>query len=145
MLERLMVKEDELKKGDYPPEIVRYAESGPAGDYLALVSSVAAGIVCFAHFFNGWLGYQTAYGLAMLAVCAAIAAFSGMLVAARFLFQRVPGLRSPAWAYYAGGFALVVLTVMALVFGWRDAAPTAVLFFPFLSGAVLFVAGMVSG
>ncbi|NPV59862.1 MAG: hypothetical protein HPY75_09385 [Actinobacteria bacterium] len=145
MLEKLLVREEDLERGDFPPEVVRYAESGPAGDFLALVSSVTAGILCFAHFFGGWLGYQTPYGVAMLAICAGTAAFSGLLLAARFAFQKVPGLRSPAWAYYAGGFGLVVLTIMALVFGWRDAAPTAVLFFPFMSGAVMFVAGMISG
>lgn len=145
MLERLMVREQELEKGDFPPEITRYAEAGPAGDFFALVSSVTAGILCCAHFFEGWLGYQTAYGVAMLAICAGIAAFSSFLLAARFAFRKVPGLRSPAWAYYMGGFGLVILTIMALVFGWHDAAPTAALFFPFLSGAVMFVAGMISG
>lgn len=144
MLERLMVKEQEVEAGGFPQEVVRYVESGPVGDFIALISSVTAGILCFAQFFDGWMGYQTAYGVLMLVASAGIAAFSTYLLASRFTLRRVPGLRSPAWAYFMGGFCLVVLNIAALVFGWQGAAPSAALFFTFMSGVMMFIAGMVS-
>lgn len=144
MLEKLMVDEQELVGGDYPQEIMRYAESGPVGDFIALISSVAAGILCFTHFFSGWMGYQTVYGILMLVVSAGIAAFSTWLLASRFAFRKVPAVRSPAWAYFTGGFCLVTLTIVALVFGWQGAGPSAALAFSFISGVVMFIAGMVT-
>jgi hypothetical protein len=144
MLERLMVREQDVETGEFPQEVVRYAEAGPVGDFIALLSSVTAGIFCFTNFFTGWMGYQTAYGILMLVASAGIAAFSTYLLAARFTLRKVPALRSPAWAYFSGGFCLVILTVMALVFGWQGAAVSPVLFFTFMSGAMLFVAGMIS-
>jgi hypothetical protein len=144
MLERLMVREQEVEAGDFPQEVVRYVEAGPVGDFIALISSVTAGILCFAEFFNGWMGYQTVYGVLMLVASAGIAAFSTYLLAARFTLRRVPGLRSPAWAYFLGGFCLVALNIMALVFGWQGAAPNPVFFFTFMSGVMMFIAGMVS-
>jgi len=144
MLEKLMADEQELVAGDFPQEVKRYADSGPVGDFIALISSVAAGILCFTHFFSGWMGYQTAYGVLMLVVSAGIAAFSTYLLAARFAFRKVPAMRSPAWAYFTGGFCLVTLTIMALVFGWQGAGPSAVLAFTLLNGVVMFIAGMVT-
>ncbi|MEW6554300.1 MAG: hypothetical protein AB1384_08455 [Actinomycetota bacterium] len=144
MLERLMVSEKEVEAGDFPPEVVRYVEAGPVGDFIALISSLTAGILCFADFFNGWAGYQTVYGVLMLVASAGIAAFSAYLLTARFTLRRVPGLRSPAWAYFLGGTCLVVLNIMALVFGWQGAAPSAAFFFTFMSGVMMFIAGMVS-
>jgi hypothetical protein len=139
-----MVREQELEGGDFPQEVVRYAESGPVGDFIALVSSVTAGILCFTHFFGGWLGYQTVYGVLMLVASAGIAAFSAYLLAARFTSRKVPAVRSPAWAYFTGGFCLVILTIMALVFGWQGATASFVLFFTFMNGVVMFIAGMIS-
>ena len=139
-----MVREQELAAGDYPQEVMRYAESGPVGDFIALISSVTAGILCFTHFFGGWVGYQTAYGVLMLVASAGIAAFSAYLLTARFTFRKVPALRSPSWAYFSGGFCLVILTILALVFGWQGATPSPVLFFTFMNGVVMFIAGMVS-
>jgi hypothetical protein len=75
---------------------------------------------------------------------AGIAAFSTYLLAARFTLRRVPGFRSPAWMYFLGGFCLVVLNIAALVFGWQGASPSAVLFFTFMCGVIMFIAGMVS-
>ena len=144
MLERLMVREQELAVGDFPQEVVRYAQSGPVGDFIALISSVTAGILCFTHFFGGWVGYQTAYGVLMLVASAGIAALSAYLLAARFTFRKVPAFRSPTWAYFMGGFCLVILTIIALVFGWQGAAPSPVLFFTFMNGVVMFIAGMIS-
>jgi len=144
MLERLMVREQELTSGDYPQEVVRYAQSGPMGDFIALISGLTAGILCFTHFFGGWVGYQTAYGMLMLVVSVAIATFSTYLLSARFVFRKVPAFRSPAWAYFLGGSSLVVLTMLALVFGWQGAAVSPVLLFAFINGVVMFVAGMVS-
>jgi putative flippase GtrA len=139
-----MVKEQEMEAGDFPQEVVRYAEAGPVGDFIALASSVTAGILCFTNFFNGWAGYQTAYGVLMLVASAGIAAFSAYLLAARFTFRVVPALRSPSWAYFMGGFCMVVLTILALVFGWQGATPSPVLFFTFMNGVLMFIAGMVS-
>ena len=144
MFERLMVREQELKAGDFPQEVMRYAEAGPIGDFMALASSVTAAILCFTHFFSGWVGYQTAYGVLMLVAAAAVATFSAVMLTARFAFGKVPALRSPAWAYFLGGFFLVILTIMALVFGWQGATPNPVFFFTFMSGVMMFIAGMVS-
>jgi len=144
MLEKLMVREQEMAAGDFPQEVVRYASAGPIGDFIALISSVTAGILCFTDFFNGWAGYQTAYGMLMLVASAALAAFSTYLLAARFAFRKVPALRSPTWAYFLGGSCLVILTIMALVFGWHGGTPNPVLFFAFMNGVVMFIAGMVS-
>jgi hypothetical protein len=144
MIEKLMVKVQDASSGDYPQEVVRYAEAGPIGDFIALVSGLTAGILCFTNFFGGWVGYHTPYGLLMLLTSAAIAAFSAAMLAARFAFNRVPTFRSPTWAYYLGGSAIVILSMTALVFGWKGAALSPVLFFTFMNGVVMFIAGMVS-
>jgi len=80
----------------------------------------------------------------MMVAAVAVAAFSATMLTARFAFGKVPAFRSPAWAYYLGGFCLVILTVVALVFGWQGAALSPVLFFTFMNGVVMFIAGMVS-
>lgn len=144
MLEKLMTREQELETGDFPQEIVRNAEAGPVGDFIALISSMTAGILCFTNFFSGWAGYQTIYGMFMLGVSVAIAAFSTYILGARFAFRKVPAFRSPSWAYFLGGSSLVILTLTALVFGWQGAALSPVLFFVFMNGVVMFIAGMVS-
>jgi hypothetical protein len=144
MLERIMMREQDLREGDHPQELVRYAEAGPVGDFIALISGMTAAILCFTNFFNGWVGYQTVYGVLMILVSVGIALFSATLLAARFAFRRVPALRSPSWAYFLGGACMIVLTMTALVFGWRGESALPVLFFMFMDGAAMFIGGMVS-
>lgn len=144
MLEKVLVSEGELCSGDYPRDVVRNAEAGPAGDFLALIAGMAGVILSFVNFFAGYAGYETVYGVPMIVASAAVALFSGGLLVARFAFSKVPARRSPSWAYFLGGATIVLVTLMALVFGWQGAAAQSALFFVFMDGVVMFIAGMLS-
>ncbi len=102
--------------------------SKPTGDFLAMVSSATVAIFTWLSFFrtaggDPVRGYRTPYGMVSLVVGAACAVFALSVLGAKFVNDDFRLSRSPGWAYSTAASVVVIMSILALVMGYRGYQP----------------------
>ncbi len=105
-------------------ELERREAAKPIGDFIAQVASALAVIACFLVWYEpidkGYKGYQTPYGIILLVVAILCFVFASAVLIMKFLEKDFWLSRSPGWAYGLSAFVIVIISVIAMLFPYKD-------------------------
>jgi cobalamin synthase len=121
----------------------------PVGDFISQVAAAIAVLFVFLTYYNkeevaGNLvdkftkGYQTPYGIIILVVGAVCFIFASAVLWAKFLSRDFWLVRSPGWLYMTCASIIIIVSVLAMVFPWKEDPNYGALVGNFFTG--LFVA-----
>lgn len=104
-------------------ELERRDAAKPVGDFMAQVSSAIAVMLCFLTFYSGpetYKGYETPYGIILI-----IAGFVCWLFASGVLVEKCIRKdfwlsRSPGWLYGLAASIIVIVSLLAMLFPFRE-------------------------
>jgi magnesium-transporting ATPase (P-type) len=121
----------------------------PVGDFMAQVAAAIAVLFAFLTYYNKVVengvtadkftkGYETPYGIIIIAVGALCFIFASAVLWAKFLNKDFWLARSPGWLYMTCASIIIIVSVLAMVFPWKDDPNYGALVGNFFTG--LFVA-----
>ncbi len=121
----------------------------PVGDFMAQVAAAIAVIFAFLTYYNqeevgGALidkftkGYETPYGIIIIAVGALCFIFASAVLWAKFINRDFWLVRSPGWLYMTCASIIIIVSILAMVFPFKKDPNYGALVGNFFTG--LFVA-----
>jgi hypothetical protein len=97
--------------------------SKPVGDFIAQIAAAICVVFTFLTFYNQppvFKGYETPYGIIIMVFAALCWLFASAVLWAKFLDRDFWLARSPGWFYMASAGVVMVISIIAMVFPYKN-------------------------